>query len=219
MESEIMAWFSNYAYNPVLVYSAVIAIMFASSFGLPIPEEVTLLSVGVLAYIGLNPDTYPPPSPDAWTINVHVAAFVCFAAVLVSDYVVFKLGKHSGDKIMNARFTKRLVKPETLAKVTGWTQRHGHWAAGVFRFTPALRFPGHLACGMMKVPSWKFLAIDGTAALVSVPTQVYLVAYYGEEILARIKEFKIVFFSIIAAAIIIVLMRKLFLQRKPPQTA
>ncbi len=63
--------------------------------------------------------------------------------------------------------------------------------AGVFRFTPGLRFPGHFCCGVLGVPAWKFTAIDGTAALLTVPTQVLLVAYYGGKILESFKKFKI----------------------------
>lgn len=39
----------------------------------------------------------------------------------------------------------------------------------------------------------KFLVIDGIAALISVPTQIYLLAHYGEPILTKLRQFKLVF--------------------------
>jgi len=47
----------------------------------------------------------------------------------------------------------------------------------------------------MKVPIWKFLLIDGGAAFISVPTQVILVATYGEVIVSELKRFKLIVIS------------------------
>ncbi|MFP5458564.1 MAG: DedA family protein, partial [Bacteriovoracia bacterium] len=55
--------------------------------------------------------------------------------------------------------------------------------------------PGHLSCGLLGIPLWKFLAIDGTAALISVPTQVWFVATYGEVILNSLQQFKFYLFG------------------------
>jgi membrane protein DedA with SNARE-associated domain len=92
-EDAIWTFFSSYAYEPMIIYSAVVVIMFASSFGLPVPEEVTLISSGLIAYMAMNPDQYPPPTPDAEGVNVYVLATVCFVAVLFSDVVIYLLGR------------------------------------------------------------------------------------------------------------------------------
>lgn len=68
--------------------------------------------------------------------------------------------------------------------------KHRFLVPAIFRFTPGVRFPGHLSCGMMGISAWTFLAADGLAALISVPTQVYLFAHYGEVILSTIKTIK-----------------------------
>ena len=62
----------------------------------------------------------------------------------------------------------------------------------------------------MGVPLWKFVLIDGAAALISVPTQVLLVAYYGEVILSKIKEFKIAVGIIILALLAFWIMKRLY---------
>ena len=62
----------------------------------------------------------------------------------------------------------------------------------------------------MGISLWKFALVDGLAALVSVPTQVYLVATYGEVILAKIKEFKLVLAGVIGALILAWLLKKLY---------
>ncbi len=191
---------TQYAYEPWIVYTAIIVLLTASSFGLPIPEEFTLVSAGLLAYLASNPQAFPPPESGAEPVRATTLAIVCFVAVLGSDILVYCIGKFGGDRIRKWPRFQKLVSPQAMAKVEKWTRRHGFWMPGVFRFTPGIRFPGHLACGWLGIPFWRFLLVDGMAALLSVPTQVFLVAHFGEEILASFKQFKIVFFSLLAIA-------------------
>lgn len=205
----IVEFFANYAYEPALVYTFIIGFMTASSFGLPIPEEMTLISAGLVAYMANNPQKYPPPTPDSLGVNLYVLCVVCFVAVIGSDLLIYGLGRLFGDKIRGSKWFKKILPDKKFAKIDKLFQKYGYWASGIFRFTPGVRFPGHLSCGIMKVSVWKFLAVDGSAALISVPTQVLLVAYYGEVILDKIAEFKIVLGIILLIIIVILLIRKL----------
>jgi membrane protein DedA with SNARE-associated domain len=164
--------------------------MLASGFGLPAPEEITLVSAGLVCYFGSRPDLYPPPYEGAVAVNAYVTASVAFFSVLFSDCLVFFLGRRYGGRFLRSRYTTRFkARMEDVAK---WTKKYGMWAAGAFRFTPGLRFPGHFACGMMGLSTTKFVMVDALAAGISVPTQVLLVAFYGEHILIYFKQFKVV---------------------------
>jgi len=188
-EDKILQWFGQYAYRPMWVYMAIVTLMFLSSFGLPFPEEITLVSTGLVAYMGTRPDLYPPPFPGAPVVNLYMAAVVATLSVFLSDYLVYFLGRHSGQRLQKHRWMQKHLA--SMDKVLKWTSRYGMWAAGVFRFTPGLRFPGHFACGLLRVTPLQFTAIDGTAVLISVPTQVILVGLYGQTILEYIKVGKV----------------------------
>lgn len=211
-EDQLFAWFAQYAYQPLLVYLAVVVLMLASSFGLPIPEEVTLVSLGLVCYMGSRPDLYPPPFEGAAQVDVATAATIAFFAVFLSDFLVFSLGKFFGGRIINRPFLGRYRA--SLDKVKSWVTKYGIWAAGLFRFTPGLRFPGHFSCGMLGLKSPKFLAIDGLACLISVPTQVLLIAYYGETIFENIKEAKLILLAVALVAVTIYFLKKRFGQVK-----
>jgi membrane protein DedA with SNARE-associated domain len=71
----------------------------------------------------------------------------------------------------------------------------------------------------MGIPLWQFLIVDGTAALISVPTQVYFVAKYGDVILDKIKQFKMMLAAFLGVLIIVWLMRKLYLKIKARRVA
>lgn len=216
---QIFQWLVQYAYEPGIVYTIVSFIMLASAFGFPLPEEITILSVGILAYMASHPADFPPPTPGATGINIVEAAIVCFMAVIISDLVVYVLGRKYGPRLMKWRFIERLITPESLKKIESWTSRYGMWAAAAFRFTPGLRFPGFWACGMAGLSPWRFLIADGGAALLSVPTQVILVATYGESIFGFLSQMKVLVFSIVGLLVLIYFLRRFFQMRRQRSTS
>ncbi|MCO4754928.1 MAG: DedA family protein [Bacteriovoracaceae bacterium] len=209
-EVAIVDFFASYAYQPLFVYAFIILFMTASSFGLPIPEEMTLVSAGLVAYMAMHPDKFPPPTPDAEGVNLIILSIVCFVAVLGSDILIYFLGKIFGRRIVQSKFFNKRISQDRFNKINNVFNKYSHWACGLFRFTPGVRFPGHLSCGLMGVPLWKFILIDGAAALISVPTQVLLVAYYGEVILDKIKEFKIAAGVVILALLAFWILKRLY---------
>lgn len=211
-QEQLFQLLTQFAYEPTLVYSLVVGLLVASSFGLPVPEEITLVSAGLLGYLAQNPTDFPPPYEGAKAVHSVTLAIVCFFSVFLSDVLVFWIGRYGRFWIVrHPRFSLILQKP-SFQKVEALVQKYGIWMAGVFRFTPGLRFPGHMSCGMMGLSPTKFYFIDGLAAALSVPTQVLLVSYYGEVIMANIKEFKIIVFGIIAMVIAVFIIKKLFLK-------
>lgn len=209
LHEPIFQWLSQYAYQPELVYGALIGMMFMSAIGLPLPEEMTLVSVGFLAFMGANPQIFPPPYAGAPVVSVHMASAIAIFAVFGSDFIIYSIGRLWGRKVLETRFMKRIVSPEIMQKVEVWTKKYGAYACGIFRFTPGIRFPGHLACGILHFPIWKFALIDGISVLISVPTQIYLIATYGETILVRIRQFKLVVFCVIGVVVIAFIAKKI----------
>ncbi|MFZ9520675.1 MAG: DedA family protein [Silvanigrellaceae bacterium] len=209
MEHQINELLQSVAHSPFLVFSLLFLVMYASSFGLPLPEEVTLLTLGFLVWVGNNPD--PETGLTAANgINIHMAAWLAFVAVLSSDFLVYELGHRFGNRILSLPVLNKLAQPALLDKVRTWMDRWGFWAAGVFRFTPGIRFPGHLSCGMLGVSRIKFCLVDGFAALISVPTQVYLVGHYGREIIDLIKKYQPWAIAILVLVVLIHYRKEIF---------
>lgn len=208
----LMTFFSQYAYEPMMVYGFITLFMFASSFGFPVPEELVLVTSGLVAYMAHNPAEFPPPYEGAEGVNVYTLALVCFLAVFISDFTVYLIGKFFGGRIIKTRFFQKQVAGKGFDLINSWFQKYGGLACGIFRFTPGLRFPGHMSCGLLGIPVWKFVLIDGIAALISVPTQVYFVATYGKVILDKLAEFKIYAIIVFAVLAVIWLGRKVYLK-------
>jgi membrane protein DedA with SNARE-associated domain len=207
-QDPIFQWLAQYAYQPQLVYAALIGMMFISAIGFPLPEEVTLVSIGVLAFMGANPTHFPPPYVGAPVVDVHTASAVAVFAVFGSDFLIYMVGRKWGRRVLQTAFMQRIVSAEMMARVEVWTKKYGAYACGIFRFTPGVRFPGHLACGILHFPIWKFAVIDGIAVLISVPTQIYLLAYYGAPIIQRLHQFKMILFGVFGLILVGFLARK-----------
>lgn len=208
-QEPLFLWLSQYAYQPEIVYLAVFGMMIASGFGLPIPEEVTIVSIGILAYMGGQPEHFPPPYPGAPVVNAFEAAAVTFGSVVFADVLVFSLGRFFGRKLLKKEWFKRLFSDSVMSRVNDWMKKYGIFAAFAFRFTPGLRFPAHIAMGMSQFPMWQFAMVDGFAALISVPTQILLIYYYGEPILVALQEFKYAIFAALAVVALFLIGRKI----------
>lgn len=191
-EDQISQWFLQIAYQPNLVYLLVASLMFASAFGLPLPEEVTIISSSLAAYMANNPDEYPPPTPDAVGVNAYVLAAVCFLTVFLSDYLIFWLGIYSEKRINQHPRWKKYLNGKPFLRGKKWINEYGILSPLIFRFTPGLRFPGHLMCGAMGIPRMRFIVIVGLAALITIPTQVLLISIYGNVVLAILDKIKYV---------------------------
>lgn len=192
IELVIEQWFNHMAYQPYMVYALVIGLMFASSFGLPLPEEVTIISASLTAFMATHPYKYPPPYPGAEGVNPYTLAVICLIAVFVSDYLIFWIGSYFGDKLIKHPRWKKRFEGKSFKRVQKWIHEYGTLAPFIFRFTPGLRFPGHMMCGAIGLPRWKFVLVVGLAAAITVPTQVILISYYGEVILDLLGRIKIV---------------------------
>jgi len=178
----------QFGQEPLLIYAIIFAFMFASSFGLPCPEEVLIVAVGVLAFTLTHS---AGPAEVSWLLSPVPLAITTFLAVFMSDLLVFFIGRKLRPQLEKIPFFKKRLRRRKDDTVRIWMGKYGHWSAGLFRFTPGMRFPGHMACGMLGVRPLSFALIDGTAALLSVPTQILFIAYFGSKILSFFKIYQV----------------------------
>lgn len=140
-------------------------VLLICGFGVPIPEDVTLVAGGIISGLGYT--------------NVHTMFAVGMAGVLIGDATMFTIGRIYGTKVMQVRFVARYLTEERFMAVQEKFAKYGNWVLFVARFLPGLRSPIFLTAGMTrKVSFWRFLLMDGFAALISVPVWVYL-GYFG----------------------------------------
>jgi membrane protein DedA with SNARE-associated domain len=150
-----------------LPYLCVLAVLVTASFGMPIPEDIPLLTGGWLCYRGLA------------VLPIMIATGML--GVLTGDICLFFMGRRFGHHIVEHRFMRRIVKPSRLLLAEHLFEHHGIKIIFAARFLPGLRAMVFLASGVMKVPFWKFIIVNGSAACISVPTLVVLGWFFGAQ--------------------------------------
>lgn len=146
-------------------YQAVFIVLLLCGFGVPIPEDITLVAGGIISGLG--------------HADVHVMFLVGMCGVLAGDGAMFFLGRKLGKRVLRFRPIARILTPARFRSVQQKFLRYGHWVLFIARFLPGLRTPIFVTAGMTRrIPYWRFLLLDGFAALISVPLWVYM-GYYG----------------------------------------
>ena len=153
-------------------YVAVFALLVGGGVGLPVPEEIVQLTAGFLARQG--------------TMALAPALAVTAAGILLGDYVLFRLGRSHGARVMASRHLRRFFTPERRAWVEHHFANHDFLTVMVARLVSPFRLPVFASAGALGVRTRTFLLADGLAALLSVP----LVFGLGYLFAARIAEVK-----------------------------
>jgi membrane protein DedA with SNARE-associated domain len=162
----LLAYLTSLA--PLAIYGTLTGILLLCGLGLPIPEDISLISAGYLAHLGI--------------VNVHKVFLVCFAAVLGGDCLAFMAGRLFGSRLLGSRLAHRIFRPRRQIRVRAYFRKFGSKVIFIARFLPGLRFSIFLSAGTLRVRPAVFLTYDALAALVSVPALVYLAWGFGGHI-------------------------------------
>ncbi|BBH52022.1 DedA family protein [Fluviispira sanaruensis] len=168
-------------------YIAVFGVLLLCGFGLPIPEDITLVAGGVISSVACAVDgTFMQALQSCH--QVHLMFAVSMAGVLIGDSTMFFLGYIFGNKLLKVKFFARIVTQDRY----NWTQskfeKYGFWFIFAARFMPGLRSPIYVVTGITRKVSYiKFILTDGLAAIISVPLWVYL-GFWGQRQLTGSSE-------------------------------
>jgi membrane protein DedA with SNARE-associated domain len=176
-------------------YVGAFLVLVLCGFGFPIPEEVTIIGSGILLHKGVV---------DPWLIGV-----ACFAGVLVGDAVPYTVGRLWGDQAFDHRWVRRVLHKRRMERMEARMRRHLNLGVFSCRFFPGLRWPGYFIAGHLKMPVWKWLALDATGAAIIVPIGLYLGVLFGantEKLAHRVEDLNLVLafaaFAILATVVV-----------------
>lgn len=162
-------------------YLFVFAVLVLCGFGLPMPEDVILVTGGVLAWLASDLETATVAGMIADRGLLTMVA-VGLAGILAGDSVIFLAGHHFGARVADFKPLRRMITPEKLEKVEKLMRRRGNVVVVVARFLPGIRAPTYFTAGHARLPYWEFLLFDGAAALISAPLWICLGFYFGSNI-------------------------------------
>ena len=84
-------------------YFVILAVLLACGFGLPLPEDITLVAAGILAARNI--------------IDFNNAVALCMVGVLLGDGIVFGLGSRYGTRLRGTKFFSIIIPERRDAAV------------------------------------------------------------------------------------------------------
>ncbi|MSQ81314.1 MAG: DedA family protein [Myxococcales bacterium] len=177
---EVVAWLRTL--NLVTVWSMCFGVLLLCGFGLPIPEDVTLVTCGYLTYLLVPADG---SAGDPLTLAL-VATAVGMAGVLIGDLTMFTLGRRFGARLVGVWPFRTILGHGRKEKAEEFLKIRGAPVLFSARFMPGLRSVVFFTSGTLGVNYWTFLKYDGLAAILSVPALVLSSWYFGDQIAAVI---------------------------------
>ncbi|MGN1281711.1 MAG: DedA family protein [Succinivibrio sp.] len=150
-------------------YLAVFACLVLCGLGVPVPEDITLVSGGVISGLDLA--------------NPHIMLVVGLVGVLFGDSTMFLAGRIFGYRIQRIKTFRKIVTPQRFSHIQRKFKQYGLGLLFVARFLPGLRSPIYLVAGMSHRISYiTFIVMDGLAALISVPVWIYLGYFFADNL-------------------------------------
>jgi len=164
-----------------LGYAVVFSVLVLCGFGLPLPEDIVLVTGGLLAW---RASDLAEATVSGMLHDVGLLSMIGFglAGILVGDSIIYLAGRRLGHRLAELRPLRRIITPEKLTEAEQLLRRRGPLVVVIARFLPGLRAPTYFTVGHAKVPYWEFLLFDGAAAAVSAPLWVCLGFYFGSNI-------------------------------------
>ena len=155
----ILGWLIEYE------YVAMFAILTLCGVGLPLPEEATLLSSGLL-------------------VGWHEADFLfstlaCSAGILLGDSIIFGLGHHFGQRFLNTRPMRLVLPPKQQEKVQKFFANHGSKALFLARFFPGVRIGVYAYAGSQRLSWARFIQLDFLGVIISCPLSIAIGRWAG----------------------------------------
>lgn len=179
MEELIQIIQANIQHAHFIIFGALLL----AGFNIPVSEDAMLFISAILA------SSHPEFLMQLF-IGVYLGAYF-------SDLICYGLGRKFGPKLLEIRFFANMVSPERIIKISSYYEKYGVITLILGRFIPfGVRNALFLTAGLGKMNFIKFALSDLFACTISSVSFFTLYYYYGESVIAYIKQGNMVLFSL-----------------------
>jgi membrane protein DedA with SNARE-associated domain len=146
----------------------VLLALLAAGVGIPVPEDLTLLGAGYLAWQG----SAPP-----WLMWA-----TAFVGIVAGDSSLYWIGRKLGPRISRHKWLSHRLTPARRRRLEGFFERHGAKAIIAARWASGARGAFYLTAGSMGLRYRRFLFYDALAAMLSATFWVGMGWRFGDRI-------------------------------------
>jgi membrane protein DedA with SNARE-associated domain len=169
-------------------YLGVFGTLLAAGMGLPIPEELPIVTAGAMVGHDANPNPDDPTHPTSH-LRWYVMLPVVIAGVVIGDAILYTIGRVWGYKVLDFRFVRtRMLPPDRRARIERNFHRYGIWILLGARLLPGIRSPIFLMAGINRLPLTKFLLADGLYAIPGVSMLFFLAYVFTDQFVDLVRR-------------------------------
>ncbi|OAI39856.1 hypothetical protein AYO40_05345 [Planctomycetaceae bacterium SCGC AG-212-D15] len=107
---------------------------------------------------------------------------ICILGVVISDGLLYGMGRFWGPKLLEARWMKRMLPDDKRGRIEQNFQRYGVLVLLFARFLPAIRSPIFIMAGITRLSFTRFLLADGIYAIPGVTLLFTLAFWFGDSV-------------------------------------
>lgn len=165
---DVQQWIQTFSYPAVLL------LLISSGLGAPVSEDLIMLVGGVVT-----------AKTGGSLVGMILTAYV---GVLIGDSLLYRLGRSLGPRAVKLKWVRKLLTPERVAASERYFEKYGALTIFVVRFTIGLRAVTFLSAGMSGLRYRRFILADALAAMIFVPTLVFLGWKFGAVVLDDVEK-------------------------------
>ncbi|MBX7191319.1 MAG: DedA family protein [Sandaracinaceae bacterium] len=136
-------------------YGLMFAWIIAAGLGLPLPEDVAMISGAILAQRGIT--------------NLTVTVVVLTISVLLGDTILYTIARRLGPAIYERKFIQRVMPPDRRVYVEGLIDKYGSLVVFGARHVAGLRGAIFAMCAIHGISYPRFIIADALALAISLP--------------------------------------------------
>ena len=187
-------------------YQGIFLALLASGLGLPIPEELPVITAGIL--VG-HEDT---------NLKWYIMLPVVIMGVVIGDGFLYAIGRFWGTWFLRRKWVqRRILTPEKRARIEKNFHDRGIAVLLGARLLPGIRTPIFLMAGVLRVPFARFLFADALYAIPGVNMLFWLAYLLTDQVLEifnRINAYRPLVVVAILSGVAGALVQKYLLTRK-----
>ncbi|HUT14157.1 MAG TPA: DedA family protein [Thermoguttaceae bacterium] len=156
-------------------YLGIFLFMVSTGAGMPLPEEVAIITAGYWA------------SPEVAKLDPWPALGALLAGGLLGDCIMYWIGRHFGRAVVRRhRWWAHHMTTPREAKMEEMLDRHGLKVLFAARFMVGVRSPIYLSAGILRLPFRQFVICDLFAASIVISLFFWLSYFLGKPIAEQI---------------------------------
>jgi membrane protein DedA with SNARE-associated domain len=149
-------------------YLGIFVTLAVAGLGVPLPEEIPVVTAGVLAHQGV--------------VRWWLALPICIAGVLAGDIGLYWIGRRWGDRALGLPLVRRVLDPARRDRLEAAYRQRGALIVFGARHLAGVRGAAFLTAGIVRLPFPKFLLADGSAIAYGTPLSFGLAYLFSEHV-------------------------------------